>query len=922
MMFSGKKASVLCCLLLLGVLQSGAEVESGKAYRIVPESSAGKSLFVNNASLDAGAAVVIWTETDVPAQQWYVEALPEGGYALRNVYSGLCLSVADGRVLQDVEEKPWQLDAVDAADNLYNIRYDDGQCLRITNTNDGQAPALGSVQTWRFEVVEAQTAFDEAARKRMIDGYLRQYVQDKGQGYRTFINGSWGEAETLETILDVYEATGDQRMLNIHESCYNYMKYHVGDNWDGGVAVSGYDWWGYNYNDDVMWLIIDAIRAYFLTGKQMYLNDAKRNFDLIWNRAYLGYVGLLRWAEYDGDPNGANSCVNGPAEVAACYIGLATGDETYFEKARELYTNQRQYLYEPGTGKVLDSVTFNPDDVSVTNRNTWASTYNQGTMLGGAILLYRHYGDEQYKKDAEKIISYARSALCNNHGIVRVCQNANGDFQGFKGILMRYAGLYVREFNDPVYQSWLMANAFHAYNNLNSKSFGHSAWLTKAAENLYFGDVNYGAPSSAFGGSTALSAACAVSLEDRIQPVATLEAEDARRSGNARVENGDDFGQYVTGLDNNGGQLRFIYDCPEAGRYLMDIYYLSAQSRNLQVTVGSKKQTVTCPSIGTWNHMGDAGRMTIMVDLSKGNNTITLNNPNGGAPNIDKITINTVLESGIDQAVVPIEEARADGDYTTFDYAAASDGHYALTVFYRTEDKRNMFLSVNDGDKISSVYAPTLGACHQRTLFVALHRGLNTLTFGNDNGAMPTIERIALTYLDRLPEDLEAEHAQLSGQVTVGSDTKASGGQYVSHVGGSNGNRITFRYDAPEAGDYELCVTYYTAQNRKMYVQVNNGQKQNSVYQGVSGWTDFVVGTVQLKSGTNTLLFCDDMNIAPYLDKISLKRNAVATDMSAPSAVSTPLVGDNGFYSLAGLRLSHPSSHGLYIHQGRKYIKK
>ena len=123
------------------------------------------------------------------------------------------------------------------------------------------------------------------------------------------------------------------------------MKYHVGEYWDNGVAVSGYNWWGYNYNDDVMWLIIDAIRAYLLTGKQMYLNDAKRNFDPIWNRAYLGYVGLLRWAEQDGDRNGANSCVNGPAEVAACYIALATGDESYYEKARELYSNQRQYLF-------------------------------------------------------------------------------------------------------------------------------------------------------------------------------------------------------------------------------------------------------------------------------------------------------------------------------------------------------------------------------------------------------------------------------------------------------------------------------------------------------------------------------------------------------------------------------------------------
>ena len=161
-----------------------ANVENGKAYRIAPDGSAGKSLFVSNASLDAGAAVVIWTETDVPAQQWYVETLDEGGFALRNVYTGLYMGLTDGVLLQKDEAQVWQLDVVDGSGNLYNIRCDDSQFLRITNTNDGQKPGLGSAQTWHFEEVEAQTVFDEAARQRMIDGYLRQYLQDKGQGAR------------------------------------------------------------------------------------------------------------------------------------------------------------------------------------------------------------------------------------------------------------------------------------------------------------------------------------------------------------------------------------------------------------------------------------------------------------------------------------------------------------------------------------------------------------------------------------------------------------------------------------------------------------------------------------------------------------------------------------------------------------------
>jgi ABC-type multidrug transport system ATPase subunit len=69
-----------------------------------------------------------------------------------------------------------------------------------------------------------------------------------------------------------------------------------------------------------------------------------------------------------------------------------------------LYGNQRKHLFVPSTGQVYDSVVFDPSTGNVTSRNTWASTYNQGTMLGAAVLLYRHFGDEQYRQDADRII--------------------------------------------------------------------------------------------------------------------------------------------------------------------------------------------------------------------------------------------------------------------------------------------------------------------------------------------------------------------------------------------------------------------------------------------------------------------------------------------------------------------------------------
>ena len=521
-----KKWMMIAWFAGVSVLANGSVIP-GKTYRIMPEENTTKSLFVNNSSRENNAPVVLWTETDVPAQQWTVVEVADEGVVFQNVYTSKYLNVSGKFLVQTVEKAYWTLEEADEDRNIYYIKK--GEYLHASSRYDGRQPFLGAAQTWQLVEVQPQSFFDATARRRMADAFLQQYLQDKGNEHCTFNNGGWNEAETMETILDMYEQTKDAAYLSVYEKCYKYMKYHVGNNWTGGVVVGGYDWFGYDFNDDVMWMIIGAARAYLLTGKQVYLNDAKKNFDLIWNRAHLGYIDMLRWAELSGDRNGTNSCINGPAEVAACYIALGTGDESYFEKARMLYANQRQYLFEPETGRVYDSIVFDPITMTVTSTNTWASTYNQGTMLGAAVLLYRHYGDEQYKTDADKIIAYAKHELCNDDGVVRVCQNVDGDFQGFKGILMRYAGLYAREYNDAGYLSWLKVNAFHAFNNINSHSFGHSAWLTKASEDMMYDGKDYSKASSSFGASTALAAAFAVALDTLTSVSETILPDENRR---------------------------------------------------------------------------------------------------------------------------------------------------------------------------------------------------------------------------------------------------------------------------------------------------------------------------------------------------------------------------------------------------------
>ncbi|MBE6254747.1 MAG: carbohydrate-binding protein [Prevotella sp.] len=214
---------------------------------------------------------------------------------------------------------------------------------------------------------------------------------------------------------------------------------------------------------------------------------AKYNFDLIYKRAFMPEFGMMRWAEQSGDRYSTNSCIMGPTEVAACYLAMIGAGEEYFEKARDLYANQRQYLANVETGQVYDSFVWDPatGGVALNEKgeerfNRWASTYNQGTMLGAAVLLYDHYGTPQYAADADKIMEYTVGRMCTADGIISVCQVNDGDLCGFKGILMRYARRYVLDLNRPQYQEWLSKNAFRAYNNRDERGVTTSAWLTKS----------------------------------------------------------------------------------------------------------------------------------------------------------------------------------------------------------------------------------------------------------------------------------------------------------------------------------------------------------------------------------------------------------------------------------------------------------
>ena len=516
---------LLTFMFLFDIHVVQAQVEVGKTYRIVSLAAPTMSLFTQNSSLESSVNIVLWTETDVASQQWTLSGtLPETA-TFRNAYSRLTLGLSKtaegGTARQGGTGGRWTLEAVNESENIYKLQQKSNGLYLTAITDeqgkytDGAVPQMAAAtddltQRWQFIEVEPKTTFTAAMREEMMDAYVKKAVESVGTNRQTFGKGGWGEAEQLEVVLDAYETTGRADYLTLAKNIYNYFNANVGTSWNKLVYTDSYHWFGHDFNDDVMWQIMAVARLGLLTGggkNNSYIRAAKRNFDIIYNRAYIPEVGLMRWAESSGDPWGTNSCIAGPTEVAACYLGFAGCGEEYFDKARELYQAQRYALAgNMSTGKVWDSVVWNPETMKVKSKNEWASTYNQGTMLGAASMLYKYYGETQYLSDARKIMSWTKSNLCDSKGIVNVCQGGdNHDLYGFKGILMRYVRRFARDCKQDTYKEWLLKNALHAYCNRSTEGVTPTAWLQKGtAENT----------TDDFGCSTAASAAVNVILDD------------------------------------------------------------------------------------------------------------------------------------------------------------------------------------------------------------------------------------------------------------------------------------------------------------------------------------------------------------------------------------------------------------------------
>ncbi|MCD8183196.1 MAG: glycoside hydrolase family 76 protein [Bacteroides sp.] len=149
------------------------------------------------------------------------------------------------------------------------------------------------------------------------------------------------------------------------------------------------------FYDDNVWLGLDFLESYQLTGRKDYLNSSANIWKFLESGCDSVLGGGIYWCEQKKFSK--NTCSNAPASVLALKLYQATGDEAYLQAGKNLY-----HWIQDNLQDTADCLYF--DNKKLDGRvGKTKYQYNSGQMLQAAALLYKLTGEEQYLADAQNL---------------------------------------------------------------------------------------------------------------------------------------------------------------------------------------------------------------------------------------------------------------------------------------------------------------------------------------------------------------------------------------------------------------------------------------------------------------------------------------------------------------------------------------
>ncbi|PZP49550.1 MAG: alpha-1,6-mannanase [Pseudopedobacter saltans] len=313
-----------------------------------------------------------------------------------------------------------------------------------SDTTPIKTDSVPSGQSSIFTVATAEKAFD-AFNDACYDKSAKLYYENTD---KKDVGVVWAQAIFWDIAINAYKQSQNPKYLTI-----------VNDMYEGGGNYYGhYDWTNKTYwfiYDDMMWWVIALTNASVLTSNQTYLQTAIAGFDQIWKGSYDPQKGGMWW---DFDHKSKNSCINFPTVIGAMKLFNATKDSSYFYKAKEIYAWGKTYLTDSTRGRVSDNKSVN-GEVYYTDY-----TYNQGTYIGAAVMLYKATNVKGYLDDAIAAANYTKNVMSDGDGILP----AEGDWnaQGvLKAIFGQYMYMLIYDANQTQYVPWMKNNISLAWKN-------------------------------------------------------------------------------------------------------------------------------------------------------------------------------------------------------------------------------------------------------------------------------------------------------------------------------------------------------------------------------------------------------------------------------------------------------------------------
>ncbi len=232
----------------------------------------------------------------------------------------------------------------------------------------------------------------------------------------------WWQAHALDAAVDAVGRTGDP-------AGRERVRAHV-----AGVVRRNGGHIPNDYYDDMAWMALALLRADEVAGVDTAALVAELWADIQqgWDERHGGVV----WRRRD---TYTNTPANAPSAILAARLHRRHGGPADLDWARRIADWQQATLVDPESGVVWDGI--HPETDPAPSRELY--TYNQGTVVGAEVELWRVTGDAGHLERAGRTAAAALNRFADPVSRLLPVEGA-GDGGLFKGILARYLGELVR----------------------------------------------------------------------------------------------------------------------------------------------------------------------------------------------------------------------------------------------------------------------------------------------------------------------------------------------------------------------------------------------------------------------------------------------------------------------------------------------